>query len=108
MENFNTWKTKIDKFSKNLSGIIWTREQMRNRSLQGGQSNRFKNTAPKLKATPKKVSAVLGKNIAFFLFASMLCLLLNHAQNALFTMYLFNFLCRSNKSYAGCLWTAGY
>lgn len=90
MENFNTWKTKIDKCSKKLSGTIWTREQMRYRSLQGGQSNRFKNSAPKQKATPKKVSAVLGKNSVHktcFLFASVFCYLLNHALSNCIVYY---------------------
>lgn len=60
-DNMEANKLDLEKMSRNMVLMAWPPADRALRSLEGGKSNRFPDAAPKLPATPEKVSAILGK-----------------------------------------------
>lgn len=61
-ENIDTHSIDVQQMARNMSCMLWTREERTVRSLEGNPSHRF-GTPGKLAATPSKISAVLGKSL---------------------------------------------
>ena len=61
-ENMGANKLDLEKMCRNMVVMAWSAEERAVRSFEGGKSNRFPDAAPKIPATPEKVSAILGKS----------------------------------------------
>lgn len=64
-ENIDSHSLDVQQLARNMSCMLWSREERTVRSLEGTTSNRF-GTPAKIMATPSKVAAVLGESAEAF------------------------------------------